>query len=580
MCGQGGIAGSIDVKDEQVFKKLLILNSMRGLDSTGAASVKRIPDYKTGTVETVVAKELGHAYNLLSIRHKDYFDFSDVLNGTHRMLIGHCRASTRGATTTANAHPFTFDDIVGTHNGTLGNSSHRELKGYFKFQTDSEAVFNEIQMFGVGELTKKLKGYKDPKSVTTCEDAYALVWYDNRDNSVNMLRNKERPLWFTFDKEHKKLYWSSEGLHLVTATAEVEKNDDDKFWELPADVHYKWVIPEFGKPFGKPLVTKRPGTREDRPFWNNKKDKDRGDSGFNTQGFQFKKTLNSGPSGSDSTKVSTLPADEPGDNPMVFYDKNVGFWSRWNNNKKKFKFSALEKGPFWYAVQHAWDDLTPEQQRTRIISKNVPLDIQFPRWKYDDQKNEYIYLPPGGAAKLEEPQKPAPARQKMADQVQGKHLVEALNEVDKKLFVHVFKDERREMFWDMQTKQYFLFTYMGPSSLPHWDRQMFKRVPFSIPFTRVDVNARHSYKHRGKGKRKVIYYKGYNNEMIVQQTFEKIMGNGCLGCKRCPAWGTEVRFVDKELFICEFCSRDTQLVKEWEEAARLKTTDAHSATVN
>lgn len=521
---------------------------MRGTDSTGAASVKRIVDWKTKNVEVVVAKEVGHAYNLLERRSKEYIDFSDVLNGTHRVLLGHCRASTRGATTRDNAHPFLFDNIVGTHNGTLSLTSHKALKGFSKFQTDSEALFNEIEFEGISGLMKHLRGYKDPKSNVTCEDAYALVWYDSRDNTINFLRNKERPLWFTFDKDHRQLFWSSEGLHLVAATSDVPKDDNDKFYELPADKHFSWVIPEPGKAFGKPRVTERRGQRESVPFGNS-----------------FKKNH-----GYQST-TSHLPRGAEGDSPAGFFNREYGLWSRYNIITKNFKYSATEQGQYYYEMQKAWDDLDPEEQRKRVIAKTVPEKVLFPRWRYDEETTDYVRVWPDVVTKNtgKTESKPNQTVLKIVDEVMNSRLAATLKDIpDSKFFVEKFKDDRRRLFWDLQNKNYNLFTYMGHSSSPPWDRQTMTKVPTAIPFTQIDINARHCYKHRGKGKRKIIYYRGFNKNMLVQESFEGLMKKGCCNCERKPAWGNEVQFISDELFLCEFCCANSELVKDWVELAK------------
>lgn len=543
MCGQGGIAGTIDVKLEGVFKKLLILNSMRGTDSTGAASVKRAVDWKTKNIEVVVAKEIGHAYNLIERRSKDYQDFSDVLAGGHRVLLGHCRASTRGATTRDNAHPFLFENVVGTHNGTLSHTSHKLLKGFTRFPTDSESVFNEIELDGVSGFMKKVKGYKDPKSNITCEDAYALVWYDARDNTINFLRNKERPLWFVFDKDHKTIFWSSEGFHLVTATAEVVLDKEDKFYELPADKHFSWVIPDHGKAFGKPRVTERRGQREDLPFVG---------GGKNNHKSAYK-------------SLSHIPQDDPDDCAAPFFHTEYGFWGLYNMKAHTFKYSAKENGTYYYDIQKAWDDLDPEEQRKRVIQRNIPPKVHLPRWKYDDKTNQYVRVPPDVHVPSEKEKAVSKVNQTIADQVVQKKLLDTLKEIpDSKYFCEKFKDERRRLFYDIQNKNFNLFTFLGHSVSPSWDRQTLTKVPMSIPFTPIDINARHCFKHKGRGKRKIIYYRGFNKSMLVRESFEKIMLNGCCNCDRKPAWGNEVRFVSNEMFLCEFCMSNLSLVQEWE----------------
>src|SRR5438105_2352020 len=161
MCGQNGVAGLVSVAAETAFKKGLIYNSVRGTDSTGAASIKAYVDKNTGKPEVVIAKEVGHVFNLFEVHRWGSPDFTQVLAGNHKALLGHCRSSTRGGTNKANAHPFQHGDIIGTHNGTLDHSSQRKLIGSTKFGTDSEAVFHEISVNGIEETVKKFNDKDD-----------------------------------------------------------------------------------------------------------------------------------------------------------------------------------------------------------------------------------------------------------------------------------------------------------------------------------------------------------------------------------------------------------------------------------
>ncbi|WP_236489813.1 hypothetical protein, partial [Escherichia coli] len=63
---------------------------------------------------------------------------------------------------------------------------------------DSQAAFSELNQNGVASLWGKLNG------------AAALTWIDKTDNTVNFLRNKERPLWFTTANKGRTLVWASE----------------------------------------------------------------------------------------------------------------------------------------------------------------------------------------------------------------------------------------------------------------------------------------------------------------------------------------------------------------------------------
>lgn len=572
ICGQGGVSGSIDYKAEKAFQKLLVLNSLRGVDSTGAASVKRNLD--RGEIDYVIAKEVGHCYNLLNVRHKDIHDFSDVLASTHRVLIGHCRASTRGASTRVNAHPFGFQNVVGTHNGTIGNSSHRQLKGYLDYDTDSEAIFDTVDREGVAGLMPKLKGYKDPKGNSTCEDAYALVWYDLRDDTINFLRNKERPLWFAFSEDHQQLYWSSEALHLWAAMSEVPKNlEKDYFWELPVDRHYSWKIPQVNKAFDKPRVTIREGRRGDIPFQQGgfqvkpKKDlksksnqipqnpSQNSNHNHNHQDLSTASPLmNSSENGADGQGRED---DSQFDGVPIPPGNKTVLWMKFNQSKKQWKYSAYEYGTYYYEVQRAWDVLDEKDKFQAVIAKKIPLGVNS-GYFYDDQKNEFRRV---GSSESN------PVQSSAASQVKQSKLDRIIGDKSKGTFP-LFKNDQLHLRWDPQEKHFLLYSFMGFHSDPVWDCKNLKTVPETIPFSKLDIDARHNFVHSGQKEKKVISYRGWKGALLVQQSFEKIMEEGCLNCHRTPEWGNEVRFLDNDNFICEFCMKNPDVVKVAESAVK------------
>lgn len=239
MCGISGAAGGLEFSDEKVAKTLLIFNAYRGEDSTGIASVKR------SDRNIVVAKELGDPRWLFDTKR-----FDKVFTGSstqYSAFIGHNRHATKGDKSRTNAHPFLILDgdndpaFVGVHNGSLDHSNLRRMKDHEKYGTDSEALLNDIYHYGAEETVANLD--KDA--------SYALAWYDSRDNTINLLRNDHRPLYYTVAKEGKTLYWSSEVDDLKHALARCEVKADKMMllnpntwmrFELPDQQHKK--LPE------------------------------------------------------------------------------------------------------------------------------------------------------------------------------------------------------------------------------------------------------------------------------------------------------------------------------------------------
>jgi predicted glutamine amidotransferase len=189
MCGLVGIAGKLEFKDEHFIKHLLYLDMWRGKDSTGLASYRN-----DGTAK--LAKIASHPIDLF-----DTIRFKDTLNGNQsRAFIGHNRAATKGQVNAVNAHPFIFGNIIGAHNGTLTQASHNALQNELgeKYDVDSQAIFACIAA----------KGLK--KTVSLLQGAWALTFVDTEAGTLNILKNKERPLWYAYNEDRNKVIWASE----------------------------------------------------------------------------------------------------------------------------------------------------------------------------------------------------------------------------------------------------------------------------------------------------------------------------------------------------------------------------------
>jgi len=483
---------------------------------------------KNGSLEVALAKELGNPYELFETRRSRESDFSDVLAGNHRLLMGHCRASTKGETIRKNAHPFMFENIIGTHNGTLSNRTHSEFEGYKKLGTDSECIFAEIENSGIEETVKKFRG---PWSTNTeqCEDAYALVWFNASENSLNMLRNRERPLYYAFDKDKKTLFYSSEACHL--AAAMVDTPHDDKYiYSLPENMHYSWVIPEWNQSFGKAKAVKREG-RPPVPF----------------QGTTYH---------TKNTKTSGTYGNDAEDTAHPYLDSYTMFWQKWSKTRNRFLYAKSEYGTFYDTLQEAWDALTYIEKLGRLNKQQVPKSIKS-GMVYDEEKGIWkeVQEEPDTNAK----NTPGNNVVSFASKLREDRFSEIAKTYKEKGIYSIHHSQNQRVLWDKDLKKYHIFEYSPTAA--KWIESESKVCPDFVPFTELDVNARHDFIHKGKKKRKVISRKGFKGSMLVKQAFDKLMGCGCINCTRIPTWTNPVVFINNEDFFCEHCSRDTDLVQ-------------------
>ena len=246
MCGVVGIAGNLFAREELTMKRLLLLDSLRGMDSTGLAAVRM------GGTKVEIAKQATHCFNLY-----DRKSFIDALNSnTSLAFIGHNRAATSGLVRDANAHPFQIEHITGVHNGTLEDKDKKMLEDWIgeKFNVDSEALFAAIAKFGVKEVIPKLTKGRDHY-----KGAWSLVWWDSNEKTLNFLRNEHRPLWYCYSEDFKQIFWASEFWMLDVAlqkagTYTLFKKESEKspgksfrFFQTEADVHYSVDVDKLAK---------------------------------------------------------------------------------------------------------------------------------------------------------------------------------------------------------------------------------------------------------------------------------------------------------------------------------------------
>lgn len=224
MCGLVGIAGDLGTRHNLFMKRLLLLDYFRGTDSTGLAAIR-------SDRSTVLAKAAVNPITMFDMK-----SFDKALDGfASTAFIGHNRAATLGKVNDANAHPYQYGDITGAHNGTLDKASWErlELEAGIPTDTDSAAIFACIDAIGIDDTIKLME-----KGRTSHTGAWALVWYNKVDNTINFIRNEHRPLWFAFNKTRDEMYWASEYEMLDAAGSLTKKEDFEGWWANSNDFSF------------------------------------------------------------------------------------------------------------------------------------------------------------------------------------------------------------------------------------------------------------------------------------------------------------------------------------------------------
>jgi len=176
MCGLVGLIarqqGGFNYSDLEVFQQMLILDTVRGRDSTGCFA-----RFRNGDVRAI--KHGSHPFNLF--RTNEWKDFNQAVINRGTFVIGHNRKATIGQVNTDNAHPFVEDHIVLVHNGTL-----RSQDNLTKEDTD-------VDSHAIAHALAENDG--DPRKVLDRIDgAFALIWYNSITDKLYAARNDERPL--------------------------------------------------------------------------------------------------------------------------------------------------------------------------------------------------------------------------------------------------------------------------------------------------------------------------------------------------------------------------------------------------
>lgn len=199
MCGIVGLISAFkdgfSTNEAAAFRDMLLIDTLRGFDSTGTFVVSNQGD---------VAICKGAMNGAKFITSDEYAGVAQAMLFDGMMAVGHNRAATRGKVVDKNAHPFNIDDkIVLVQNGTYyGDHTH-----HADTEVDTEAVAHVIARDGddIEAALQKINA------------AYCLVWHDVEKKTLNIIRNKERPMYFAYPEEGCIMFASEPGTIIAAA---------------------------------------------------------------------------------------------------------------------------------------------------------------------------------------------------------------------------------------------------------------------------------------------------------------------------------------------------------------------------
>jgi hypothetical protein len=172
MCGIVGVmsryANGLSLSQVDTFQEMLFVDQLRGRHGTGMFwDTKK---KKSNIIKGPIPSHEFLACDNVQKAFKEIFQEASF-------IVGHNRHATRGAHTFENTHPFRENHITLIHNGTL--HTHKHMKDV---EVDSHAICHSMGEIGEIPTIEKLDG------------AFALVWFNSKDKTLNFIRNSERPL--------------------------------------------------------------------------------------------------------------------------------------------------------------------------------------------------------------------------------------------------------------------------------------------------------------------------------------------------------------------------------------------------
>lgn len=216
MCGIVGFITTETARLERdrskFMRQSLIIDTLRGDDSTGVFAVGHEQLYDDNSAYWYKQLGAGHDFVESAGYWENLFDTKG-----YRAVVGHNRAATVGGVTTATAHPFQVGPITLVHNGTLTSTYHLPEPMSSIFLPDKQGLDTIKCEVDSHAIAYNLAHHDVPDVIAALEGAFTLVWHDARDDSVNIIRNNQRPLHMALSKQQDTLFFMSEGemLHML-----------------------------------------------------------------------------------------------------------------------------------------------------------------------------------------------------------------------------------------------------------------------------------------------------------------------------------------------------------------------------
>lgn len=196
MCGLFGAFGNKSGTGNftELLQQAAVVNALRGAQSTGVAKLNI-----GGKLPTIKKKAVSGQDFIKDQECRNFVEYTDRTV----LMLGHNRAATLGSVKDANAHPFQRGNITLTHNGHLSNAHSLGSKAglrWNEWDVDSDTACALLDKLPAEEALSYMDG------------AFALVWHDAVDNSINFASNGERPLVFAETDGGTMLYASERGM--------------------------------------------------------------------------------------------------------------------------------------------------------------------------------------------------------------------------------------------------------------------------------------------------------------------------------------------------------------------------------